>query len=221
MTNRFDRNAIAGSLAACARARAPGARAGAGRSLVLLPGRRRRADHQDHRRLRRRLREGEPRDQAQADLLGQLPGVDHQGADRGEERRAAGDVDPAVDRHVHADRRGRDRAVRPTHQDGRRPGVAQELLSRRSWRTARPAARPGASRSSARRSSSTTTRRCSRRRGSIPNQPPANWTRCSSTRRSSPSATRRARSRNGACRSRRRASRTGCSRRSRSRTAPT
>ena len=43
---------------------------------------------------------------------GTLPGFDHQGADRGEERRAAGDVDPAVDRHVHADRRGRDRPVR-------------------------------------------------------------------------------------------------------------
>ena len=39
--------------------------------------------------------------------------------------------------------------------------------TRRSWRTARPAARPGASRSSARRSCSTGTRRCSRRPGSI------------------------------------------------------
>ena len=48
----------------------------------------------------------------------------------------------------------------------RGPRLAQELLSRRSWRTARPAARRGASRSSARRSSCTTTRRCSRRRGS-------------------------------------------------------
>ena len=76
------------------------------------PGRRRRPDHQDHRRLRRGLREGESRHQGEADLLRQLPGIDHQGADRGEERRAAGDVDPAVDRHVHADRRGRDRAVR-------------------------------------------------------------------------------------------------------------
>ncbi len=40
------------------------ARAGAGRSLVLLPGRRRRADHEDHRRIRRGLREGESRHQA-------------------------------------------------------------------------------------------------------------------------------------------------------------
>ena len=47
-----------------ARARAVAAlraRAGAGRGAVLLPGRRRRADHQDHRRLRRRFREGESR----------------------------------------------------------------------------------------------------------------------------------------------------------------
>ena len=104
------------------------ARAGAGRSLVLLPRRRRRPDHQDHRRLRRGLREGESRRQDQADLLRHLPGHDHQGADGGEGRRAAGDVDPAVDRHVHADRRGRDRSVRRSHQDAGRPGVAQELL---------------------------------------------------------------------------------------------
>ena len=103
-------------------------RAGAGRGVVLLSGRRRRPDHQDHRRLRRRLREGESRHQAEADLFRQLPGVDRQGAHRGEERRAAGDVDPAVDRHVHADRRGRDRAVRRPDQDRRRPGVAEELL---------------------------------------------------------------------------------------------
>ena len=140
--------------------------AGAGRSSVLLSGRRRRSDHQDHRRLRGRLREGESRHQAEADLFRQLPGIDRQGADRRQERRSAGHVDPAVDRHVHADRRGRDRSVRRSRQDRRRQGVAQELLSRRSWRTARPAARPGAFRSSARRSSSTTTRTRSRKRGS-------------------------------------------------------
>ncbi len=38
-------------------------------------------------------------------------------------------VDPAVHRHVHADRRGRDRPVRRRHEAGR-SGVAQELLSR-------------------------------------------------------------------------------------------
>ena len=70
-----------------------------------------------------------PGHQGEADLFGQLPGVDHQGAHRGQERRAAGDVDPAVDRHVHADRRGRDRAVRRSRQDAGGPGVAQELLS--------------------------------------------------------------------------------------------
>ena len=58
------------------------ARAGAGRDLLLLPGRRRRADHQDHRRLRRRLREGEPRHQGEADLRRHLPGDDRQGAHR-------------------------------------------------------------------------------------------------------------------------------------------
>ena len=60
-------------------------------------------------------------------------------------------------------------------QDAGRPGVAARASIRRSWRTARPAARPGAFRSSARPSCSTTTRRCSRKPGSIPNQPPATW----------------------------------------------
>ncbi len=105
------------------------ARASAGRGVVLLPGRRRRPDHEDHRRPRRRLREGKSGDQAEADLHGHLSGLDHQGADRGEGRRPAGDVDPALHRHVHADRRGCDRAVRRSHQDPRRPGVAAELLS--------------------------------------------------------------------------------------------
>ena len=122
--------AVIRALAGAAVAIAVGARAraSAGRGVVLLPGRRRRTDHQDHRRLRRRFREGESRHQGEADLLRHLPGHDHQGADGGEERRAAGDLDPAVDRHVHADRRGCDRPVRRSHQDARRPGVAQELL---------------------------------------------------------------------------------------------
>ena len=92
--------------------------------------------------------------------------IDHQGADGGEERRAAGDVDPAVDRHVHADRRGRDRARSTSSSRRRRTRRGSRASIRRSWRTARPAARPGAFRSSARRSSSTTTRRCSRKRAS-------------------------------------------------------
>ncbi len=85
------------------------------------------------------------------------------------------DVGAALHRHVHADRRGRDRAVRRHGQERRGPGLAQELLSPPSWSTARPAARPGASRSSARPSCCTGTRRCSRRPGSIPNRPPATW----------------------------------------------
>jgi len=106
-----------------------GVRAGARRSVVFLSGRRRRPDHQDHRWLRCGFREGESGHQAEAYLFRQLPGIDHQGADRGEERRSARHVDPALDRHVHADRRGRDRAVRRSREDRRRPGVAQELLS--------------------------------------------------------------------------------------------
>ena len=102
------------------RVAAPAHRAGADRDLVLLPGRRRRPDHQDHRRLRRRLREGEPRHQGQADLRRHLPGDDRQGAHRAQERRAAADVGAALDRHVHADRRGRDRAVRRLRQDAPR-----------------------------------------------------------------------------------------------------
>ena len=150
-------------------------RAGHRRGAVLLSDRRRRSDHQDRRRLRRGLREGEPRRQAEADLHRQLPGHDRQGAHVGQERRAAGDVDPAVDRHVHADRRGRDRAVRRPRQDARGQGVAGELLSRASWRTAAPGARPGASPSSARPSCCTGTRRCSRRPGSTRTGRPATW----------------------------------------------
>jgi len=107
----------------------PCARAGAGRGAVLLSGRRGRSDHQDHRRLRGRLREGEPRHQAAPDLFRQLSGVHREGVDRREERRAAGHVDPAVDRHVHAHRRGRHRAVRRPHQDARGSRLAEELLS--------------------------------------------------------------------------------------------
>ena len=163
-----------------------GGRRGPGRGVLLLPGGRRRADHEDHRRFRRRFREGESRRQDPADLFGQLSGIDREGAHRREERRAAGDVDPAVDGHVHADRRRRHRAFRRDREVGRRPGVGEELLSRRSWRTARPAARPGAYRSSARRSCSTGTRRCSRRRGSIPTGRRPTGPSSSSTRRSSP-----------------------------------
>ncbi len=56
------------------------------RDLVLLPGGRRRPDHQDHRRLRRRLHEGEPRHQGHADLRRHLPGHHRQGADRATSR---------------------------------------------------------------------------------------------------------------------------------------
>ena len=42
--------------------------------------------------------------QGQADLLRQLPGVDHQGADRRQEQRRADHVGVAIDRHVHAHR---------------------------------------------------------------------------------------------------------------------
>ena len=111
------------------RVRGTRGRAGADRSVVLLSGCGGRSDHEDHRRLRGRFRKGKFRHQAQADLFGKLSGVAHQGADCREGGRPAGDVDPALDRHVHTDRRGRDRAVRRSREDRRRSCVARELLS--------------------------------------------------------------------------------------------
>ncbi len=75
------------------------------------------------------FREGKSRDQGPSDLFGHLPGFDHQGAHRRQEQRRADDVGAAVDRHVHADRRGCDRAVGSADQDGGGPGVAAGLLS--------------------------------------------------------------------------------------------
>ena len=58
----FKQIAKLGLACRCARAVGDrGARAGAGRGAVLLSGRRRRTDHQDHRRLRRRFRKGKSR----------------------------------------------------------------------------------------------------------------------------------------------------------------
>ncbi len=96
------------------------ARPGAGGTPVLLPGRGRRPDRQDHRRLRRRLHEGEPRHQGHADLRRHLPGDHRQGAHRAQVGHAAGHLGAAVDRHVHADRRRRDRALRRLRQDAPR-----------------------------------------------------------------------------------------------------
>ena len=150
-------------------------RAGAGRGLVLLPGRRRRADHQDRRRLRRRLREGEPRIKVKPIYAGTYQESITKALTARQERRAAGDVDPAVDRHVHADRRGRDRAVRRPHQDAPTTRRGSRASTRRSWRTARPAARPGASRSSARPIVLYWNKELFKEAGLDPNRPPANW----------------------------------------------
>ena len=103
-------------------------RASTDRDLVLLPGRRRRADHQDRRWPRRGFREGKSRHQGAADLLRLVSGVDHQGAHRSQGRRRADDGSAVVDRHVHADRRRRGRGVRYLHQDAGRPGVGKGLL---------------------------------------------------------------------------------------------
>ena len=101
-----------------------------------------------------------------------------------------------------------------------RPGSTASI--RRSSRTARPAARPGASRSSARRRCSTGTRRRSRRRAWTRTRPPADVGGDGRIRQEADRATiRRQRHRSGACRSRPRASPTGCSRGWRSRTAST
>ena len=64
------------------------------------------------------------------DLCRHLPGDDRQGAHRTQERHAAGDLGAALDRHVHAHRRGRDRADRRLPQDRRRQEMARELLPR-------------------------------------------------------------------------------------------
>ena len=168
-------------LAACAGGRA-GARPGPGGDPVLLPGGGRRARHQDHRRPGRRLREGEPRHQGEADLRGHLPGDDRQGAHRAQERRAAADVGAALHRHVHADRRGRDRPLRRRRPRAPRTRPGSRASSPPSCSTAGPAARPGASRSSAPPSSSTGTRRPSRRPGSTPTSRRPPGPRSSSTR---------------------------------------
>ena len=116
-----------GACGCCSAAAA--ARAGAGRRVVLLPGGRRRADREDRSTASpSRLHEGQPDDQGHADLRRHLPGDDRQGADRAQVGHAAGDLGAAVDRHVHADRRGRDRAVRRLRQDGRGQGLDERLL---------------------------------------------------------------------------------------------
>ena len=99
--NNFTRIAIAAS----AGGRVTG---GIGRSAteitVLLSGRCRRPDHQDHRRLCRRIHQGESRHHREADLYRQLSGLGGQGDDRGQGRQCAGRRGAAVHRHVHADR---------------------------------------------------------------------------------------------------------------------
>ena len=100
----------------------------ADRDHDVLPRGRRRPDHQDRRPDGRRLREGKPRHQGEARVRGHLPGDHREGAHRPQERHAAHDGHPAVHRHVHADRRGRDRALRGHRGTARRRGVAQVLL---------------------------------------------------------------------------------------------
>ena len=96
---------------------------------LLLPGRRRWADHEDHRRLCGRLPARESVDQGDADLCRHLPGHADQGADgaEGERRAAAGGA--AVDRCVLADRRRSDRAVRYGGEQRRGSCLAAQLLS--------------------------------------------------------------------------------------------
>ena len=98
------------------------------RDQLLLPGRRRRPGDEDDRPDGGRLRQGESRHQGQPGLLGHLPGEHRQGAHRDQERQAAAARRAALDRHVLADRRGRDRADRRPRQERRRPQVARRLL---------------------------------------------------------------------------------------------
>ena len=76
MHARMDRRQFLKATAALAGsdARQARARAGRDRSLVLLSDRGRRPDHQDHRRLCGRLREGQSGDQGEADLFRHLSG---------------------------------------------------------------------------------------------------------------------------------------------------
>ena len=142
------------------------------------------AGDQDRRRHGGRFREGQSRHQGEGDLFGRLSGYDHQDPHRAEGRRRATGRGRAFDRHVHADRRGRHHSLR---RSGEGRG-GQELVLRASIRpsckTARRAARPGASRSSARPWCSTGTRMPSRRRGSTPRRRPPPGTRCANSRRS-------------------------------------
>jgi hypothetical protein len=74
--------------------------------------------------------EGQSRHQGDADLRGHLPGDHRQGADRAQVRPAAGHLGAAVDRHVHADRRGRDPADRRLREDGGGPGPGSRASTR-------------------------------------------------------------------------------------------
>ncbi len=199
--------ALAGSDARQARARAR-----RDRSLVLLSDRGRRPDHQDHRRLRGRFREGQSVDQGEADLFRHLSGKHHQGADRAQERHAAGHLGAALDRHVHADRRGSDRADRRLPQDRRRQEVDGELLP--GLHGKQPDRRQDLG-----RAVPALHHRALLQQGPVqgggprPREAARDLGRaCSASPRSSPSATHRATRRNGACRFPRPASPTGCSR---------
>ena len=105
------------------------ARAEKNRTDIPVSSRGRRSHHQDHRRLRQRVRTGKPRHQPAADLRRQLHRYPDQGTDLDERRRTAASRGAAGRRCIQPDRPGRHRAVRHPGQFSRRQSLAQQLLS--------------------------------------------------------------------------------------------
>ena len=153
------------------------ARAGTGRVELLLSGRRRRLGDQDDRSARQPTSSKEHPDiKVKPVYAGTYQESIVKAMTARQERPAAASRGAALDRHVLADRRGRDRPSRSASLGSAEDKkwldrVLQGVHDEQHARTARS----GACRSSARRSCSTGTRTCSRRPASIRTRRRTNW----------------------------------------------
>ena len=99
------------------------------RAHDVLPGGGRRAAHQGRRRPGRRLRERQPGHQGQGDLRRQLQRRADQGPGGTQGRPAGPALGHVLDRHLRADRAGRDRRLRRHRRDRGGEGLAHQVLS--------------------------------------------------------------------------------------------